>query len=243
LKKTIFWLLFFINAAVYAQETDNEEYNTTGTAEGLTIYGEQAKEFASGSMEAFVLERLNGTTRDRKRFIETEFLEESGFRRTGNVKYRKTSSSEKALSVWHGAAGIIPNGIASLFGLKQPIPVKPFSEIDIERLPKGRYYSFESVFVKSKFNSVSQDVWNIMKLEYMLQIEFNNGIIIKDNLNYYTDENINKFDDLIQKLPASPGSVMLVKARFQNELKKIKRALERYRNPGEDYLRALRNLK
>jgi hypothetical protein len=241
--------LFCISAAVNAQETDNdidiidEEYNITGMAEGLTIYGEQVKEFASGSIEAFVLERLNGTAPDRKRFIENEFLEEAGFRRTGNVRYRKTSSSEKALSVWHGVAGLIPNGIASLFGIKEPIPMKPFSEIDVERLPKGRYYSFESVFIKSKFNSVSRDVWNIMKLEYMLQIEFNNGIIIKDNLNYYNDEYINKFDELIQKLPASPESVMLAKNRFLNELKKIRRALERYRNPGEDYLRAMQNLK
>jgi hypothetical protein len=241
--------LFSISAAVNAQETDNdidiidEEYNITGMAEGLTIYGEKAKEFASDSIEAFVLDRLNGTTSDRKRFIETEFLAGSGFRRTGNVRYRKTSSSEKALSVWHGAAGLIPNGIASLFGLKEPIPMKPFSEIDVERLPKGRYYSFESVFIKSKFNSVSQDVWNIMKLEYMLQIEFNNGIIIQDNLYYYTDEYINKFDELIQKLSASPESVMLAKNRFQNELKKIKRALERYRNPSENYLRAMQNLK
>lgn len=219
MKRIIFWLLFFIYAAVNAQDAnDDKEYHNSGMAEGITIYGERSEEFASDSIEAFVLDQLNGTSSDRKYFIETEFLEDAGFRRTGNVKYRKTESSEKAMSVLHGITHLLSFGI---------VPMKPFFEINYEQLPKGRYYSFEAVFAKSKYGGVSQDVWNIMKLEYMLQIEFCNGIIIQDSINYYTDENINKFEELINKLPDYPESVLRAKTRFRDELKRIKRAYDR----------------
>jgi hypothetical protein len=82
-----------------------------------------------------------------------------------------------------------------------------------------------------------------MKLEYLLQIEFCNGMIIQDTVNNYTDENIFRFEELINKLPDHPESKKKKKKRFLNELKKIKTALERYRNPSEDYLRAVENLK
>jgi hypothetical protein len=82
-----------------------------------------------------------------------------------------------------------------------------------------------------------------MKLEYMLQIEFCNGMIIQDTVNNYTDENIFRFEELIKKLPDHPESITQSKKRFMNELKKIKSSLERYRNPSEDYLKAMENLK
>jgi hypothetical protein len=81
-----------------------------------------------------------------------------------------------------------------------------------------------------------------MELEYMLQIEFCNGILAHDNLNYYTDTHINEFEGLILRLPDFPESVYQAKNRYLNELRRIKAALERYRNPSEDYLRALQNL-
>jgi len=77
----------------------------------------------------------------------------------------------------------------------------------------------------------------------MLQIEFCNGIIIQDKISYYTDENINKFERLTLGLPDFPENVYQAKNRYLNELQKIKAALERYKNPSENNLRALQNLK
>jgi hypothetical protein len=237
-KLRILFFYIFISITIYAQEANNgtgEEYSDVGTGEGIIIYGEGPKEFTSDSTEAFILSQLNGTSSDRKQFIEEEFLEDAGFRRTGNVKYRETESSEKAISVLHGIARLFSFGI---------VPLKPFFEIEYGQLQKGQYYSFESVFVKSKYNNnISLDVLNIMKLEYMLQIEFCNGIIIQDNINYYTDEHIHEFEELIYKLPDYPESIAQSKKRFLDELKRIKRALERSRNPGENNLRALENLR
>jgi hypothetical protein len=51
-------------------------------------------------------------------------------------------------------------------------------------------------------------------LEYMLQIEFFYGTIIHDNMNYYTDENIGKFERLILSLPDFPESIFQAKNRF-----------------------------
>jgi len=226
-RRILFILAFFLVMAVYAQETGNNEDNDFGTAEGITIYGQRP-------IDVYVLDQINGTLSDRKQFIETEFLEESGFRRTGNVKYRQTTSSEKSLSVLHGFGHLFS------FGL---IPMTPFFEIDYDKLPKGEVYRFESVFVKSNFMDVTPEVLTIMELEYMLQIEFFNGIIIQDNIHYYTDENINKFEKLILGLPDSPENVHKAKNRYLNELRKIKAALERRRNPSENNLRALQNLR
>jgi len=44
-------------------------------------------------------------------------------------------------------------------------------------------------------------------------------------------------------LPDFPESIYQAKNRYLNELKRIKTALERYRNPSENYLRAIQNLK
>jgi len=231
-RSILFILAFFLIMTVYAQETANSgnlygEDNDFGTAEGITVFGQRPKDL-------YVLEQINGSASDRKQFIETDFLEESGFRRTANVKYRQTTSSERALSVLHGIGTILS------FGL---IPMLPFSEIEYDRLPRGEVYKFESVFVKSNFKDVTPEVLTVIELEYMLQIEFLNGIIIQDNMHYYTDENINKFERLILKLPDSPENINQAKNRYLDELKRIRAALARHRNPTENNLRALQNLK
>jgi hypothetical protein len=119
----------------------------------------------------------------------------------------------------------------------------PFSEVDYARLPRGQYYSFESVIIHSEFNDLSLEVYNMLKLEYMLQIEFVNGIVINDSLHYYTEENIQTFENLILSLPDSPENIRQFKERYLNiELPKIKRAIYRYNNPSENYLRAMENL-
>jgi hypothetical protein len=230
----LFFLLAFIHAILCPQEfSENDDYHDFGGEAGITIYGDIPEEFAPESLETHVLNQLNGSLSLREQFIETEFLEQSGFRRTANVKYRKTDGGEKALSVLHGIGKLVSFGI---------IPLIPFSEIDYDRLAKGQYYSFESVMIKSEFANISPDVWNIMKLEYMLQIEFRNGLLFQDNINYYTDENIEKFESLILKLPHYPASILEAKTRFLDELIKIKASLERHRNPSENYQRAMENL-
>ena len=226
-KKILFILAFFLVITVYAQETDDIEYHDFGTAEGITIYGQQP-------IDVYVLEQINGSSSDRKQFIETEFLEESGFRRSATVKYRQTTSSEKALSVLHGFGHMFSPGI---------IPIISFNEVKYDKLPKGEVYKFEAVFVKSNFKDVTPEVLTIIELEYMLQIEFINGIIIQDNIKYYTDENINKFERSIHRLPDFPENILKAKNRFLDELRRIKNTLERRRNPSENNRRALQILK
>ena len=224
--------VLFVPQINYSQENDindDEEYEDFLTAEGITIYGERSPS------ETRILSALNGSLSSRKNFIENDLLDNAGFRRTGNVRYRKTDASEKGLSVLHGFGSLFS------FGL---IPMKPFFEVDYARLPKGRYYPFESVIIYSEFKNLSLDVYNVLKLEYMLQIEFANGIVISDILNYYTEENIENFEKLIQNLPDFPESIRQFKERYLNiELPKIKRAFYRYNNPSENYLRAKENLK
>jgi hypothetical protein len=235
--RKILILAFFVNLTVYAQESDNhldDEYYDTGTAGGLTVYGERPREYDSGSIDAHVLNQLNGTLTNRRQFIEREFLEESGFRRTGNVRYRQSTGTEKALSVMHGIGHLLSLGLA--------VPMIPFYEIEYDRLPRGEYYRFESVFIKSNFTNVTPEILILMELEYMLQIEFSNGTIMQDNINYYTDENINKFERLINRLPDFPESIQQAKNRYLNDLNRIKARLDRYRNPSENDLRALQNL-
>ena len=232
MKKILFILAFSLIMTVYAQETGNNENlhnedNDFGIAGGITIYGQQP-------IDVYVLDQINGSLSERKQFIETDFLEESGFRRTGNVKYRKTTASERTASVFQGIGHLLT------FGL---IPMKPFSEVEYDRLPKGEVYKFESVFIKSNFKDVTPEVLTVIELEYMLQIEFFNGIIIQDNTRYYTDENINKFERLIRSLPDFPENIQKAKNRYLNELKRIRAALERRRNPSENNLRALQNLR
>jgi hypothetical protein len=225
---------------MYAQDISdnnylNDEYHIFGgMAEGITIYEGRPRDFAPESIEGSILHALNGSLADRKNIIENELLGNAGFRRTGNLKYRKTEPSEKAMSVLHGAAHAFSFGI---------IPMKPFFEIDYARLPDGVYYSFNSVISSSELIDISPEILSVVEIEYMLQIEFCNGILIKNNINYYSEKNINKFEKLILNLPEYPESIRQLKERYLNiELPKIRRSLYRYNNPSEDYLRALENL-
>ena len=236
--KYLIIVLLAISTFIHSQTAiDNnlidDEYLDFGMDEGITIFGERPREYDSGTIEAYIVNQLNGTIQERKQFIEAEFLEKAGFRRTGNVKYRKTTASEKTSSVLHGL------GAALSFGI---IPTKPFSEIEYGKLPNGRYYPFESIINSSAFKNASPEVLTIIKLEYILQFEFFNGIIIRDNENYYTDENIRKFEVLILSLPDYPESIKAVKDRFFDELAKIKKSLERRRSPSDNNVRALENL-
>jgi hypothetical protein len=187
-------------------------------------------------MEGYIINQLNGFPSERKEFIETEFLEEAGFRRTGNIRYRKSKGSEKALSVLHGVSHAFSFGI---------VPMIPFFEIDYAELPNGEYYKFDQVILTSNYRNISPEVRIILEIEYKLQIEFCNGILIENNnLNYYTEKNIQYFEELIMELPELPESIKKLKERYLNiELPKIKSALERYKSPTEDYLRARENLK
>ena len=224
--------VLFIPNTNYSQENDiddEEEYYEFFMAEGITIYGERSP------IETRILSALNSSLSSRRNFIENDLLDNSGFRRTANVRYRKTDASEKGLSILHGFGSLFS------FGL---IPMKPFFEIDYARLPRGQYYPFESVIIHSEFNSLSLDVYNVLKLEYMLQIEFANGIVISDTINYYTDENIEKFENLILSLPDFPENIRQIKERYLNiELPKVRRAIYRYNNPSENNLRAIENLR
>jgi hypothetical protein len=225
--------LLFMPQINFSQESDiddeEEYYYYYMMGEGITVYGERSP------AETRILSALNGSLSSRRNFIENDLLNNAGFRRTANVRYRKTDASEKGLSILHGFGHLFSFGI---------IPTTPFFEIDYARLPRGQYYSFESVIIHSEFNNLSLDVYNVLKLEYMLQIEFANGIIISDTVNYYTDENIERFENLILSLPDSPESIRLVKERYLNiELPKVKRAFYRYNNPSENNIRAMENLR
>jgi hypothetical protein len=233
-------MIYLITSFIYSQEiedneTIDEDYYDIGMSPGITIYGERQEEYDSESMDAYVLHQINGSLADRKQFLETDFLSEAGFRRTANVKYRKTEPSEKAISLLRGFFRVASLGLL-------PISLKPFFETEHDRLPRGEYYKFESIIIKSQFIGATPEVLTIIELEYMLQIEFFHGAVIHDNIKYYTDENINKFEKLILKLPDYPESINQAKTRYLNELQKIKEAFERYKNPSENHQRALQNL-
>jgi hypothetical protein len=236
MKRAIFILVFFINLTAYTQEADDysdDEFFDIGVAGELTVFGERPGEYDSKSIDAYVINQLNGSLSDRKQFIEKDFLEESGFRRTGNVRYRKTNGFEKTASILSRIGNMFSLGIIS---------PEPFSETELERLPKGEYYKFEAVFVRSNFLNVTPEILTLIELEYMLQIEFRGGLLMQDNKNYYTNENIDKFERLINRLPDFPESVYQVKNRYLNESLKIKTVLERHKNPDENYLMVLQNL-
>ena len=239
--KLLIIILFIFSSNTYSQELidnnliDDEYYNFGGIG-GITIFAERIQEFAPESVEVKVLMALNGSLAERKQFIGSDLLEDAGFRRTGNIKFRKTNTSEKTQSV----LGSFVRGLT--FGFVSPKAV-PFSEIEYDGLPRGEFYSFESILVRSKLRNVSLEVSHVMRLEYMLQIEFGNGIIIEDTKRYYTEENINRFEMLILELSEFPLSIKEFKERFINiELPRIRQAFDRYNNPSEDYLRAIHNL-
>jgi hypothetical protein len=214
---------------------ENEHYYTYENTEGITIYAEPLPEFPPESAEANILGSLNGLQKERERFIKEDLLEKAGFRGTANVKFRKTNGSEKALSVLHG--------IMHIFSLGS-VPAKPFSETEYARLPQGEFYKFEPVIYASQFRDVSPLVRRVIELEYILQVEFGGGILIpRQNLNYYTEENIAKFTGLAMSLPDYPPSIKQVKYRYLDiELPKIRASLDRFKNPSENALRAKENL-
>ena len=211
-----------------------DEFYDFGTIGGITIFGERSQDFAPDSIEANVLAVLNGSLSNRKYFIENDLLENAGFRRTGNVRYRRTGGKEKAISILHGVANALSFGI---------VPLTSFFEVDFERLPEGIYYSFKTIINASELNKISPVVISVMEIEYMLQIEFCNGILFSNNKNYYTEGKIKDFEMLILELPEFPENMRQLKERYLNiELPKIKNSLERHNNPSENYLRAMENL-
>lgn len=234
------FILFSISSTVFTEELPdyddyNEEYYDIGGYGAISIIGERPPEYEPESIEAIVLSSLNGSLPERKNFIENNLLENAGFRRTGNVRYRKTDGGEKTLSVLHGVANLLSFGV---------VPMKSFSEVDYGRLPDGEYYTFQSVIGSSGLKDILPEVLVVLELEYMLQIEFCYGILIENNKRYYTKENMEKFEILILKLSDYPESIKQLKERYLDiELPKIKNALERYNNPSENYLQALENLK
>jgi hypothetical protein len=242
MKKTLLTLAFFTSLAVFAEDgadlplepvagqTGGEaEYRDYGISGGVTVYGA-----SSESLEAGILARLNGFSIDRERFIENELLRSAGFRRDGGAKVRSTTGSEKSMALLQGLVHAFLGGI----------PLQPFFEVEYDGLPEGEFYRFGAVIYGSPLGNVSPEVRTAMELEYMLQVEFCDGVLIRDwNVNYYTEENINRFEKLALSLPDSSLPVQQLKDRYLNDaLPRIRGALERYRNPSESALRARQNL-
>jgi len=226
--------MLFIYSFVFAQDT-NEYFHGFESIRELTVYGERPFDFDSASIEENVLSLLNGTLSDRKKLVENYLMENAGFRRTGNCRFRSTDASEKSWSIFHGITNLLSFGI---------IPRKPFFEIEYGRLPRGVFYTFQTIIDSSELNNISPEVIAIMEIEYMLQIEFANGVLISNwNANYYTENNINKFERLIMRVPEFPQNIKILRERYLNiELPKIKQALKRHNNPSENYLKAMENL-
>ncbi|GMO36045.1 MAG: hypothetical protein Ta2F_11940 [Termitinemataceae bacterium] len=236
MKKLFSALLIFLCVHSFAQETDDEYYDF-GTNEGITVFGDSSLS-KSKETEAMIIDKLKGLPKERVQFIKEDLLIGAGFRNTATVKYRKTSGKEKTSSVLRGA-------FHAAFGFMPKAPkLKHFSEVEYGELPAGEFYSFDSVIYESKLKDVSPDVKTLMELEYMLQIEFCNGIVIeKQNLNYYTDKNINKFEKLALSLPDNIENIKPLKDRYlHKELPKVKASLERYKNPNEYDLLIKKNL-
>jgi hypothetical protein len=209
-------------------EDEYDEYiEIPQDAPGITVYGER-EEFPPNSPDAAVLQQLNDSSRARKEFIEEDFLKTAGFRRTANVKFRKTTGKEKAMATLHGVFHAFSGGI---------VPLKPFVEVDYDRLDKGMFYDFSSVLANSPLKEqLTPEVRTALELEYMLQVQFSDGILIRIwNLNYYTEENIAKFEQLARSLPDSPASIGQLKKRYLEEaLPRIKLSWEHYTNPTEE---------
>ncbi|MDR0449912.1 MAG: hypothetical protein LBH26_01445 [Treponema sp.] len=215
-----------------AQTGEEEAYQDYGMAEGVTIYGNAGMEAA----EAAVLARLNGLSGERERFIEEDLLRDAGFQRSANARFRRTSGLEKSAAFFQGMAHAFFPGIA----------LRPFSEIEYGSLPPGEFYRFDAVIYAGSFKNISWELRRALELEYMLQVEFCGGVLIRDwNLNYYTEENIAKFERLALSLPDSdsPAGIRRLKDRYLNEeLPRIRAALDRYEYPSESALWARQNI-
>ena len=230
MKREIYLILVLLCQYSFAEDLYDDNYYDLESSEGITIYGDQNKY----EKENKIIEILNQNQEKREIFIEEELLIKSCFRRTGNVKFRKTTGGEKSISVLQ----------ALVHGFVPIIPMKPFFEEEYDKLPKGEFYNFYTVLMKNELRNVSKEIQIIMELEYKLQIEFCNGILIENwNIKYYTDENIKYFEQLIMLLPETMEDIKTIKERFREiELPKIKSALDRYKNPSELYLQARKNL-
>jgi hypothetical protein len=208
----------------------DDKYYDYGTSGGVTLYDDQLE-----SVEARILTVLNGFSSVREQFIKNDLLRDAGFRSGGAVRFRKTDGAEKAAAVLQGIMHAFSLGI---------VPAAPFSEVNYAQLPGGEFYEFEAVFSTSRLRNVPPELRISIELEYMLQVGFCDGILIRQyNADYYNEENIAKFEKLAASLPDSPPAVKQIKDRYLNsELPRIKAALERFENPSEIYLTARQNL-
>lgn len=242
MKKTLLALMLCASLTVFAEDaagppvepvpeqTEKEaDYQGYGISGGVTVYGT-----SSEALEAGILARLNGFSIDREQFIETELLRKAGFRRDASAKVRRTTGAEKSMALLQGMVHAFLNGI----------PLQPFFEVEYDGLREGEFYRFDAVIYGNPLGNVSPEVRTAMELEYMLQVEFSDGILIRDwNVNYYTEENIGRFEELARSLPDTSPALQQLKDRYLNDaLPRIRAALERYRNPSESALRARLNL-
>jgi hypothetical protein len=244
MKKTLLMLVMFTSLAVFAEdaagplsesisesriEETGEGYQDYGVSDGITIYGGSGE-----SLEAGILARLNGFSIDRQRFIEQDLLRSAGFQRGARIKVRRTTGAEKSMALLQGM----------VHAFLSSVPLEPFFEIEYDGLPEGEFYLFESIIYGSPLNNVSPEVRTAMELEYMLQVGFSDGVLIRGwNVNYYTEENIARFEELARSLPDTSPAIQQLKIRYLNDaLPRIRGALERYRNPSESALRARQNL-
>jgi hypothetical protein len=188
MKPLVFVLMLCVNFPLFTDETDDtpekalppnnstaDEYYDFRIDEGITIYTERV----SDPVEDFITGKLNGTLKEREEFIEEDFLTKAGFRRTGSVKFRPTTESEKAFSILHGVTHAFSLGI---------LPMTPFFEEDYARLPQGEFYHFESVMRESSFKDVSFEVRTVMELEYMLQFagSTKSGLLKRSHIDHIT---------------------------------------------------------
>jgi hypothetical protein len=236
MKKILVVLVLFVYQVTFAEDAPGqEEYLDYGTSAGVTVYSARSK-FPSELTETYILIRLTGLSDDREQFIKEDLLRNAGFRRTADAKFRKTGGLEKAMSVLYGIGHAFSLGI---------VPMVPFYEVDYARLPQGDFYAFDSVVPADQLTDISPAVRTTMELEYMLQVEFSNGILIRHfNADNYTEENIAKFEELAMSLPDDVlPELTQLKNRYLNEdAPRLRAALERYRNPTELDLIARRNL-
>ena len=240
-KKILAACMFLIYPVIFAEDTFDSDlddmYHDLGAASGIIIFGERQEEFVNESIEANILSALNGSLSDRRRVIENDLLENAGFRRTGNARFRRTTREEKAMSMLHGITRMLSLGLVQ-------VRESSFFIIEYGRLPDGVFYPFSTVITVSELHNIYPSVRLAMEIEYMLQMKFTNGVLFSGNVHHYTDENINKFETLILELPEFPESIQQLRKRYLNiELPRIRQVLERHRNPSEDHIRALENLR
>jgi hypothetical protein len=235
MKKLLIVLILFAYQAASAEDltdppqAEEEKYYDYGISSGVTLYDQ------GESVEARILTILNGFSDGREAFIKSDLLKNAGFRSAATVRFRKTTGAEKSEAVLQNIMHAFSLGV---------VPAIPFSEVNYDQLPLGEFYEFEAVFASSRLKNVSPELRTAIELEYMLQTGFCGGILIRNyNADYYTEENIAKFENLAASLPDSPPAVKQIKDRCLNtELPRIKAALERFENPSEIYITARENL-